>query len=76
MKRLGLEIKKSEHNEGRIYEKLVQPELIKRSYVGIRRCNKKKLPGVIKHQSGFRGRNPIRREECNTRKIYKYDYLI
>ena len=62
-----LVIMDSEHKEGRIYWLLVQPELIERSYMGIKRCNRRKLPRVVQQQSGFRGRNPLRREECNNR---------
>ena len=47
MEKLGLEIRNSEHKEGRIYDMLVQPELIERSYVRIRRCNEKKLLRVV-----------------------------
>ena len=38
MEKLGLEFKNSKPKEGRIYEMLVQPELIERSYVGVGRC--------------------------------------
>ena len=58
---------------------LVQPELIEKETtweLEDKMRKKKKLLRVVQHQSGFRGRNPIRREECNTREIYKYDYLI